>query len=127
MESKEDQILKQRISQYSPELQRLSKIDLLVDEKLNDVLSDLETFEITAISIYRALDKEFVKIPGTIEFLDNVVSLRRSRDRLGRQEFVEVLKKRPDYQILHSSEEESEIDQLKRSFFDKLKPWKWRR
>jgi len=119
----EDQILKQKLSQQSPEMQRWNKIDLLVSEELNDVLSDLSYEEITVISLYRAIHKGFIEIPGVMQFFDNVISLRRSMDRKGRQELVEILKKRPDY--IFSAYGESEEKEEKISKFKKIFPWDW--
>jgi len=98
-EPTDEQILQEKASQYNPQLQVLKKIDLLV-ELNNDALSDLEDLQVTTIALYRALDEHYVKLPGTMAFLNDYVSLVRSRRRLGRQEFVEVLKRRPEYQIL---------------------------
>lgn len=118
----EDQILKQKLSQQSPEMQRWNKIDLLVSPELNDVLSDLSYEEITVVSLYRAIHKELIEIPGVMQFFDNIISLRRSMDRKGRQELVEILKKRPDYLISGYGEEEGEE---KISKFKKIFPWNW--
>jgi hypothetical protein len=90
-----EKVLGERVTQYTPELQKLKKVDLLVTE-LNDALTDLHEREITAISLYRTLNL-IMQIPATSYFIEQLISLRRSRDRLGRQEFVEVLKRRPAY------------------------------
>lgn len=98
-EPTDEQVLREKVSQYNPQLQVLKKMDLLV-ELNNDALSDLEDLQVTTIALFRALDEHYVKLPGTMAFMNGYVSLVRSRRRLGRQEFVEVLKRRPDYQIL---------------------------
>ena len=98
-DAEDEKILKENMSQYNPQLMALKKMDLLV-ELNNDALSDLEDLQVTTISLFRALDLNYVKLPGTMAFLEGYTSLVRSRRRLGRQEFVEVLKRRPDYQIL---------------------------
>lgn len=103
-----EQILKERVTQYSPELQKLKKVDLLVQE-LNDALTDLHEREITAIALFRAFHNNIIDIPATISFIEQLISLRRSRDRLGRQEFVEVLKKRPTYYTIPYEFEEEEM------------------
>lgn len=116
-----EQILKERVTQYSPELQKLKKVDLLVQE-LNDALTDLHEREITAIALFRAFHSNIVEIPATMDFIENIISLRRSRDRLGRQEFVEVLKKRPTYYTIPYEFEEEEMmaAEQRRGFFSRL-------
>ncbi len=116
-----ESILKERVSQYSPELQKLKKVDLLVQE-MNDALTDLHEREITAIALFRAFNSNIVKIPATVKFLDELMSLRRSRDRLGRQEFVEVLKRRPSYSIVpyEFEDEEYQAEQQKRGLLSRL-------
>jgi len=123
-----ESILKERVSQYSPELQKLKKVDLLVQE-MNDALSDLHEREITPIALFRTLNSNIIKIPATIKFLDELMSLRRSRDRLGRQEFVEVLKKRPGYTIVpyEFEEEEYQAEQQKKSWLSRLFPFRRRK
>ena len=105
---KVEQILKEKVTEYSPELQKLKKVDLLVTE-LNDALTDLHEKEITAIALFRAFNSNIIEIPATINFIEELISLRRSRDRLGRQEFVEVLKKRPSYFVHPYDFEEEEV------------------
>ncbi len=90
--------LQERVTEFSPELQRLKKIDSIVTD-MSDGMSDLHEREITAISLFRAFDASIIPIPGVMCFMENFMSLRRSRDRLGRQEFVNVLKHRPSYVI----------------------------
>ncbi len=91
-------ILREKVTQYSPELQRLKKVDsLLVDN--SDALYDLPQEQQVATSLFRALDKNIIKVPATMNFIENMASLSRSLDRKGRQEFVTVLKQRPKYFI----------------------------
>ena len=113
-------ILKEKVSQYSPELQKLKKVDTLVTE-MSDALTDLHEREITAIALFRAFNN-IIPIPATISFMEELMSLRRSRDRLGRQEFVEVLKRRPGYTIIpydFEIEEEQAAEQ-RRGLFSRL-------
>jgi hypothetical protein len=120
-----EEMLRERVTQYSPELQRLRKIDLLVEE-LNDALTDLHEKEITAIALFRALNKHIIEIPATLKFVEELISLRRSRDRLGRQEFVEVMKKRPSYSVI-PYEFENEEEETKRGWLSALRFWRRRR
>lgn len=96
MDTKE--ILREKVTEFSPELQRLRKVDNLVSDT-SDGMSDLHEREITGIALFRALNENIIPIPATMCFINNFISLRRSRDRLGRQEFVNVLKHRPSYMI----------------------------
>jgi len=113
--------LKEKVTETSPELQRLKRYDLIVTE-INDALSDLHEREITAIASFRAFNNNIIQIPTTMSFIENIISLRRSRDRLGRQEFVELYKRRPSYIINpYSFEEESEgITEQKEGIISKL-------
>ena len=116
-----EMMLREKVSQYSPELQKLKKLDLLVTE-LNDALTDLHEKEITAIALFRAFNEKIIQIPATIHFMEQLISLRRSRDRLGRQEFVEVLKRRPAYYpVPYDFEvEEDQEAERRRSFLGKI-------
>lgn len=121
MQPTDEQILRERASQYNPQLQVLKKMDLLV-ELNNDALSDLEELQITTISLFRAINTHYVELPGTMAFMEGYVSLARSRRRLGRQEFVEVLKRRPDYQILPGAYP-PESNDLQQGVMDKISSW----
>ncbi len=85
------EILRQKVTEFSPELQRLRKADSITTDN-SDAMSDLHEREIAAMALLRALHNKVVPIPGTMDFLDNLKSLRRSRDRMGRTEFVKVMK-----------------------------------
>lgn len=114
--------IKEEITDLNPELQRFKRYDLIVTES-NDALSDLHEREITAIASFRAFHEGIIEIPTTMNFLDNIISLRRSRDRQGRQEFVELYKRRPSYIVNpYSFEEEEEEEGIKQktSFLGKL-------
>lgn len=91
-------ILKAKVTEFSPELQRLQKIDNLINDT-SDGMSELHEFEITTISLYRALDSHIVPLPATMALLNSIKSLRISNDRKGRQEFVTVLKRAPVYNV----------------------------
>jgi glutamyl-tRNA reductase len=110
MVQEDDKILQERVSKYSPELQRLSKIDRIITE-MNDAMTELSREEVLAIGLYRSFHENFVKIPGTIKFMEEFMSLMRSYDRKARQEFVEVLKRRPSYQGEYGFLEEPEDSQ----------------
>lgn len=99
MEVDERKIIEQRISPYSPEYAKLQKVDLLIQE-MNDALTDLSETEINVISFFVSFHREICPIPGVIIYLHKIMSLRRSRGRMGRQEYVEALKRRPAYMPL---------------------------
>jgi|Deesub1362A_J573_1020465.scaffolds.fasta_scaffold01433_12 hypothetical protein len=94
-----EEILRQRIQPYSPEHVKLQKVDLLIQE-MNDALTDLSEMEINIVSFFISFHREICPIPAVIIYLHKLMSLRRSRGRMGRQEYVEVLKKRPAYMPL---------------------------
>lgn len=102
-----ESILREKVTQYSPELQRLKKIDsLLVDD--SDTLYELPQEQQIATALFRAFDENIIKIPATMSFIENVASLSRSLDRKGRQEFVTVLKRAPTYMGLPQLDEQQQ-------------------
>ncbi len=93
----EKSVMERRVSHFNPELAKLEKVDLLVADECKDSLSDLAEKEITCIAAYRALNNRVIEIPAMMDFLDNIVSLRRSRNAQTAQNLVEILKRRPTY------------------------------
>ncbi len=91
-------VLKDSVSGMSPELQRLKKIDGLITDN-SDAMSDLNEDEITTFALFQDFNETIIEIPGTMILLEKIKSLRRSRDRLGRQEVVKTLKGSPGYVI----------------------------
>lgn len=112
-------LLKQKVTQFSPELQRLQKVDMLLNDK-SDGMSDLHEREVTAIALYRALHNKIIPIPATMMFLDEFISLRRSRDRLGRQEWVNILKGRPAYVVNPYFDEPSQDQNKGEGIFSRI-------
>jgi len=90
-------VMSQKVTNYNPELVKLEKVDLLVADECKDSLSDLQEREITCIAAYRAFNDHVVQIPAMMSFLDNIISLRRSRNAQTAQNLVEILKRRPNY------------------------------
>ncbi len=82
--------LGEQVTKFSPELQRLQKVDNLITDN-SDAMSDLHEREITAMALLKAFN-DITPIPATMSFIDNIKSLRRSRDRMGRTEFVKAFK-----------------------------------
>lgn len=93
----ERNVMEKRVSSFNPEILKLEKVDLLVDDECKDSLSDLAEKEITCIAAYRALDAFVIQTPAMNAFLDNIISLRRSRNAQTAQNLVEILKRRPQY------------------------------
>ena len=99
---------------------RFQKLENLIDEEVNDALSDLTEEEINIIAIYMAFNRY---LDGQLKVLDYLLtkkmSLMRSRDRLGRQEYLQGLKDSKEvyvpYQpIPHASEVEDKIEEKKK-------------
>jgi len=122
----EKKVLEGNVTQYSRDLQWFKRTDNLV-ELNNDALADLEEIQIVACSLIDALDGEIIPVPAVKKFKDRYVSLTRSRRRLGRQEYVEVLKRRPNYAMVPGpwAEQEQE-DRQATGVVDRVKNW-WNR
>lgn len=86
-ESQLDEDLKKSVSAYSPEAQKNKAIAELVNSK-QDSMFDLTEEQITSFALFRALDENIIDIPGTMAFLENFASLTRSKDRIGRYEYM---------------------------------------
>jgi hypothetical protein len=98
------------VSEYAPEVQMYKKIDML-SYKPEDAYTDVQVRQVVTITALRAFHEHICKIPVIMTFLDEYLSLIRSRDRMGRQELVEILKKggRLTYEIYpYELEEEPE-------------------
>jgi len=80
-------------TQYSPAVMQ-NKALLMYAESDLDSLYDVEKDQIPFIAYLRALNEK-LPIPGTMAFLQNQLSLSRSKDRQGRREFGQALNKQP--------------------------------
>jgi hypothetical protein len=116
-------------TKYNPQLQTLERIDLL-SRGDNDALTDLGDAEIIAFALVRALDSKFKMIvdvegsdvvlgglPMTKSLIDNMRSLRISRQRLGRSELVRAI--RP-VNITHENYMPIEEEEKREGFFSKI-------
>lgn len=74
------------VSGFSPAALQHSGMRALVDSH-EDSMSDLTAQQVTAFAVLRAYHS-LVPIPRTLSFIDNYISLSRSRDRLGRLEYA---------------------------------------
>lgn len=94
-------------SAYNSDILKYEKVDRLTEDDRDD-MTDLADREITAIALYRAFNDHICPIPSTMAFIQHVHSLRRSRDRMGRQEWVEIFKRPPSYSRMPYDWEEEE-------------------
>lgn len=102
-------VMKERVTQYSPDLQILEIKKALLTE-MSDALSDLPEEAITATALIRTIDEHIIPVPATRAFAEHFASLMRSRDRLGRIEAATISNRNPSYQSagapLYQHEEE---------------------
>lgn len=78
-----------------------------------DAMYDLSQQQITAISLYGAVDKNIIELPAVMDFLNKAASLSASRERLGRQEAVNTIIPRPVIPTIYQQEQQAP----KKSFF----------
>jgi hypothetical protein len=107
----------------NPELAKLEWIKALIADKPSDALTHLSEDEIVEFSILKGLDSHLRTpsgqggIPGAIVVIDQFKSMRRSKDRLGIQDIVSILKQKPYYQPMYTGAGE---DEAKQGFLAKL-------
>ena len=106
---------------------RFQKLENLIADEVNDALTDLTEEEINIIAIFYAISKYFDGNLPVLEYiLNKKLSLMRSRDRLGRQEYLQGLKETkevviPPQPIPHRTEEEQKTTpQQKVSWFKRI-------
>lgn len=81
------------VTQYSPAVMQNRALLMLAKEDL-DSLYDIDPEQVPYIAYLRAIDSRIPGgIPGTMAFLENQLSLSRSKDRKGRIEFGQALNK----------------------------------
>lgn len=83
-----------RVSDNSEIALKRSTVQALINPS-TDAMYDLSQEQITAISLYEAVNSAVIEIPGVMIFLNRAASLSASRDRLGRQEAVNTIIPRP--------------------------------
>lgn len=88
--------LRERVTQYSPDLQTLAMKKSLLTE-MNDALSDLPEDAIRATALLRTIDENVIPLPASRAFAEHYASLMRSRDRLGRIEVATISNRPPSY------------------------------
>jgi len=93
---KAQDLLRTSASQYSSEAQKNQEISRLITEDADSML-DLSEQQIIVMSMHRSFHENVLPLPQTMAFQGHYGSLSRSRDRMGRQEFVECHARRPTY------------------------------
>jgi hypothetical protein len=83
-----------RVSDNSEIALKRSTVQALINPS-TDAMYDLSQEQITAISLYEAINTAIIPIHGVMIFLNRAASLSASRDRLGRQEAVNTIIPRP--------------------------------
>lgn len=84
-------------TQYSPAVMQNRALLMLAKDDL-DSLYDIDPAQIPFIAYLRAIDSRIEGgIPGTMKFIENMLSLSRSRERKGRIEFGQALNKQNIY------------------------------
>ncbi|ETA67387.1 hypothetical protein V7O61_08400 [Methanolobus sp. WCC1] len=119
------ELLKTTASNYSSEAQKNQEISKLITDD-SDSMLDLSEQQIIVMAMYRSFHENVLPLPQTMSFLDNYGGLSRSRDRMGRQEFVECHARRPTYIINPHDTDKEQIQmaspqQPKKSVWDKLR------
>jgi len=94
LEKKEGETLRKTLdstdtSQYSPAVMHDRALNALNDNS-SDALFDLDPAQIPYISYLRAINEK-IPIPATMTLINAQMSLSRSKDRKGRQEFGSAL------------------------------------
>jgi hypothetical protein len=105
-------LLKTSASQYSSDVQRNQEISKVITDD-SDSMLDLSEQQIIVMSMYRSVHERVLPLPQTMAFLSNYGSLSRSRDRMGRQEFVECHARRPTYIVNPHDTDVQEMQQAK--------------
>jgi hypothetical protein len=115
-------LLKTSASQYSSDVQRNQEISKVITDSSDSVL-DLSEQQIIVMSMYRAVHERVLPLPQTMAFLSNYGSLSRSRDRMGRQEFVECHARRPTYIVNPHDTDVQEMQQAKQQASPQKSRW----
>ncbi|SFM90317.1 hypothetical protein [Methanolobus profundi] len=124
MESdKAQDLLRTSASQFSSDAQKNLEISKLITDD-SDSMQDLSEQQIIVTAMLRSFDKCVLPLPQTMAFLGNYGGLSRSRDRMGRQEFVECHARRPTYIFNPHDSEAEQIEKIrpqKKSAWDRFR------
>lgn len=107
-----------KVSDNSDIALKRSTVQALINPT-TDAMYDLSQQQITAISLYGAVNQYVIPLPGVINFLNRAATLSASRDRLGRQEAVNTIIPRPVMPTVFPQMEPGQTP--KRSIFSFLK------
>jgi hypothetical protein len=121
-------LLRTSASQYSSDAQRNQEISRVITDE-SDSMLDLSEQQIIVMAMYRSVHERVLPLPQTMSFLSNYGLLSRSRDRMGRMEFVECHAKKPTYVINpHDTDREqtAQAQQPQRRNIWSLNPFKKR-
>ncbi len=83
----------------------LEKVGMVREFMQDDDLSDLSELEIYAISAYTACNNKVCPLPWFMDFKKQYLRLRKSKGRMGRQEYENILKGPATYRYSHSDPE----------------------
>lgn len=104
---------------------RFQKLENLISDDVSDALTDLTEEEINIVAIYKGLTRYFGELHILDYIIDKKLSLMRSRDRLGRQEYLQGLKDTRELiipePIPHKTEDEkTQVQKEKLGFLKKI-------
>lgn len=111
-EERARQLLRENASQYSSESQKNQEISKLITED-SDAMYDLSEQQIIVMSVIASFHECVLPLPQTMAFLSGYASKSRSRDRMGRQEFVQCHERRPTYLFNPHDTEKEEIERIR--------------
>lgn len=95
-----------KVSDNSDTALKRSTVAALIKPE-TDAMYDLSQQQITAISLYGAVDKNIIELPAVMDFLNRAASLSASRERLGRQEAVNTIIPRPVIPTIYQEQTQS--------------------
>ncbi|WP_440947891.1 hypothetical protein ACSAZL_06500 [Methanosarcina sp. T3] len=107
-----------KVSDNSDIALKRSTVQALINPT-TDAMYDLSQQQITAMSLYGAVDQFVIPLPGVLCFMNRAASLSASRDRLGRQEAVNTIIPRPVVPTLYPQIDSNQAP--KKSLFSFLK------
>ena len=81
---------------------------------------DLSEEQITAFSLYSAVDENIIPLPGTMKFLETFCKHSASRERQGRKELVELATPHPISPMFWPRGEENQDSKSSGGLFSKI-------
>ncbi|ETA66607.1 hypothetical protein MettiDRAFT_0004 [Methanolobus tindarius DSM 2278] len=117
------QLLRTSASQYSSEAQKNHEISKVITDD-SDSMLDLSEQQIIVMSMYTSFHEHVLPLPQTMSFMAHYGSKSRSRDRMGRMEFVECHARKPTYVINPHDTDKEQIEMArpqKKSVWDRFR------